>query len=347
MEEKSFSISWTTIFKVAAVFFAAYLVYLIHDILVLSVFGLVISILFETPVRLLEKKMPRALAILFLYIFVFVVISLLIYLPATQVVAEVGQFIKFFPLYFEQISPGFRILGIEAFKDLDNFTQAIEQMAQVMTSNVLNVLFNIFGGISSTIFVISMAIFLSLEKNSVQNALALLFSEQDRRFIQSLWRRSQKNVGFWFLRTFIGCLFIGLISYIAFLILKAGYPLSLSIIGGALNFVPIIGPVLAGFLIFIVLALESLPKALIGLLIYVIVQQIENNILSPMLSKKMTGISPILVLISLAAGGKLFGILGAILTVPLMGIIVEFVRGVLERKREEAEQTEETGEAEG
>ncbi len=343
MEEKSFSISWITIFKVAAVFFAAYLVYLIYDILVLSIFGLVISILFEAPVRLLEKKMPRWLAILFLYVSIFVVISLLIYLPASQVVAEISQFIKFFPLYFEQISPGFRILGIEAFKDLDNFIQAIEGIAQTMTSNILNVLFNIFGGISSTIFVISMAIFLSLEKNSAQKGLTLFFSEKDRRFIQSLWRRSQRNVGFWFLRTFIGCLFIGLISYAALLILKAGYPLSLSIIGGALNFVPIIGPILAGFLIFIVLALESLPKALIGLLIYIVVQQIENNILSPMLSKKMTGLSPILVLISLAAGGKLFGILGAILTVPLMGIIVEFIKGILERKREEIGVTEEPG----
>jgi len=329
-------LSWSAILKVTTVFFAAYLVYLIHNILVLSVFGLIISILFEAPIRLLEKKVPRTLAIAFLYIFIFSIISFLIYLPASRIVTEAKNFIKLFPLYFEQFSPALRGLGIEAFKSLDAFIQTLESIALTTTSNIFNVFFNIFGGITSTIYVISIAVFFSLEGKSIENALILFFSEKDKRFINNLWRKCEKKVGFWFLKTMLGCLFISIATFISLLVLRANYPFSLAIIGGAFNFVPVIGPVLASLLIFVVLAFDSLPKAIIGLLIYFIVQQIENNIVSPMLSKKLTGLSPTLVLISLAAGGKLFGILGAILTVPLIGIIVEFAKGILERRREEA-----------
>jgi len=336
VENRILEISWGTILKVVVAFFCFYLVYLIKDILILTVFGLVISILFEAPLRLVEKRIPRALAVILLYLFVFSSLCFLIYLPASRIVSEIGQFIKLFPLYFEQISPPLRELGLEAFNDIENFVNALEEVVRVMTTNILNVLFSIFGGIVSTIFVISIAIFLSLEGRSVEKGLGLLFSEEEKKFAHSLWRRCQRNVGFWFLRLALGCLFVGIISYIAFLVLRANYPLSLALMAGALNFIPIIGPVLASFVMFIVLALDSMPKAFLAVIIYTIVQQIENNILTPFLTKRFTGLSPTLVLISLAAGGQLFGILGAILTVPLVGIVVEFAKGLLERRKEMA-----------
>ena len=64
-------------------------------------------------------------------------------------------------------------------------------------------------------------------------------------------------------------------------------------------------------------------------------QQVENSVLSPLLSKKFVGLPPTLVLIALAIGGELWGILGAILAIPLFGILFEFLRDFLKKKREE------------
>jgi predicted PurR-regulated permease PerM len=64
------------------------------------------------------------------------------------------------------------------------------------------------------------------------------------------------------------------------------------------------------------------------------VQAIENNLLTPFLMKKMIDLPPVLVLISLLMGAKLFGFLGTIFIVPVSGIIYEFVKELIERKRE-------------
>jgi len=335
MSKETLEISWGAILRIVVAFFAFYLVYLIKDILILSLFGLVISIIFEIPIRFLSRKIPRGLAVAFLYLFVFAGISFLVYLPAQNIVAEIKNFINLFPVYFEQVSPSLRQIGFQAFEDMEKFVSALDEIVNVMTTNILNVLFSIFGGIASTAFVMSISIFFSVEGKNIEEALILFFSKKDHRIVKSLWRNGQKKVGFWFLKTILGSFFVGLISYASFLILKVNYPLSLALVGGALNFVPMVGPFIASFFMLLVLAMDSLPKALFAILAYTIIQQIENNIVGPLLTKKLTGISPVLVLISLAAGAQLFGLLGALLMVPVVGLITEFTKGLLEKRREQ------------
>jgi len=334
METQTLEISWRSIFRIVITFFALYTVFLIQDILLLSVFGLVIAILFEAPIRILSKKMPKGLAIIFLYSSVLVLLSFLIYLPASSLVDETKEFINLFPVYFEQIAPPLRKLGLHAFEDINSFIAAMEKTADVLSSNVLNVLFSIFGGVASTIYVLSIAVFVSLEGDNLRKTLSLFFSREDKKFVERLWLRSEKKVGFWFLKIIIGCLFLGIASYISFLVLDTDYPLSLALLAGVFNFIPIVGPIIATFIIFMVLALDSLSKALLSVLIYGVLQQIENNIVGPLLARKFAKLSPVLVLISLAAGAKLFGLLGAILMVPLVGVLAEFSKGFFERRQE-------------
>ena len=70
---------------------------------------------------------------------------------------------------------------------------------------------------------------------------------------------------------------------------------------------------------------------------FILIQQIENNILTPILAKRFVDIPPVLVLLSLVIGGELLGVLGAILAVPLGGILFELIRDFLKKRREEAE----------
>ena len=65
------------------------------------------------------------------------------------------------------------------------------------------------------------------------------------------------------------------------------------------------------------------------------IQEIENKIISPLLMKKFINIPPVLVLVSLLVGTELFGLLGAIFSVPIFGIIYEFVKEFLEKRKEE------------
>lgn len=334
MEEKTFDISWQTIFKLVFVFFLFYLVYLVKDVLILFLFGLVIALLFENPIRFLEKKIPRVLATIVVYFSFFLFLSSLIYFSATAFVNEIKEFVNRFPLYFEQLSPVLRALGFSAFENLESFVESIEETVMVSASHILSALFSIFGGIATTLFVLSVAIFFSLEGKNIEKVLVLFFPRREEDFIVSLWRGSQKKIGLWFLTSLVSCFSVALLLFVGLFFLKARYPLLLSLIGGVLNFIPIIGSFFAVLLIFIVLALESLPKAIIGFSIFLVVQQIDNNIVVPLVSKKLIRLSPILILFSLAVGGELGGFLGAILGVPVVAMMAEFLKGILEKRRD-------------
>ena len=132
----------------------------------------------------------------------------------------------------------------------------------------------------------------------------------------------------------MACFFVGITSYLALLILKVDYPFILALFAGVTNIIPVIGPIIAGVVISLIAALDSFWIAMVILLIFIVIQQIEGNILTPILARKFIGLPPALVLISLMVGGKFWGILGAVLAIPLAGIIFEFTRDFLKKRKE-------------
>ena len=190
-------------------------------------------------------------------------------------------------------------------------------------------------------FILTCAVFLSMEEKGVEKSLILLFPKKYDGYVSSLWKRCQKKVSSWFLTRILSCLFVGLISYFVFLLFKTAYPFSLGLLAGVLNFVPVVGPIITAVVVFIIISLDSISKAVFLLIVLTLIQLIENNILTPLLTRKFVGLSSVLVLMSLAIGGVLWGFLGAILAVPLTGIIFEFLKDFFKKRREEESITEE------
>jgi len=102
-----------------------------------------------------------------------------------------------------------------------------------------------------------------------------------------------------------------------------------------MDIVPVLGPIFSGLIIITLTVLSSPAKAFLILIALILIQQIEGNVITPILTKKMVGLPAILVLTALLIGGKLWGILGAILTIPLVGVIYEFLRDYLQKRKEE------------
>lgn len=334
--ERLLDISWGTILKIALASFLFYLIYLVRDILVWFFFALIISVLFEPAIIFLKKmKIPRNVAVILVYAAVFGFLGLLIYWISPVFVSEIQQFSQLFPQYFERIAPALRGFGIEAFENMESFTKALGEILQKASSDILNAVSIIFGGIGSTLFVLAIALFLSFEEKSVERVIGILSPKRYESYALSLWERSQTKVSGWFGSRLLTCIFIGVAVFITLYLFKADYALSLALLAGILDFIPLLGPTIAGAIIFIFLVLDSWLKAVFVLIIFILLQQIESNILGPILTKKFVGIPPVLVLLSLAIGGKLLGILGAILAIPLTGIIFEFLRDFLKKRKEE------------
>ena len=334
--EKLLDISWGTIFKIFVAVISFYLLYQIRDILVWFVFALIISVLFNPAVNFLRKlKIPRSLAVLFVYTAFFGILTLIIYFTVPLFVSEIKQFSQILPQYFERISPPLKGLKIEAFQDIETFVNALGEILNKIITNIANILFVIFGGIFATIFILTLAIYISLNEKGIERSILIFFPKKYETNILSIWERCQKKVSGWFLTRILACLFVGVVSFVVFLVFNTPYPFSLGLLAGVLNFIPIVGPLITGIFIFVIISLESISKAIFVIIAFTLIQQVENNIFTPLISKRFVGLPPILVLMSLAIGGILWGFLGAILAIPLAGILYEFLKEFLEKRKSE------------
>lgn len=335
-ENQTLDISWGTIFKIGIAVLIFYLIYLVKDILIWIIFALIISVLFNPAIDFLQKrKIPRGISVILVYILIFGILGFLIYLISPIFIVEIQKFTQLFPQYFERFAPPLKELGVEAFENFEIFIKSFQNWLINASANIFSAISAIFGGIFATLTIFILALFFSLEDKGIEKVINLLTSGERRDYIIELLRFSQQKVAGWFGIRILACIFVGLATYLTLFILKIDYPLALSIFAGFTNIIPIVGPLIAGMIITILAALDSLTKAVIVLVIFIIIQQLEGNFLTPLLTKKFIGLPSVLVLISLLIGGKLWGILGAILVIPIAGIIFEFSKDFLKKKRSE------------
>lgn len=334
--ERILDVSWGTIFKIAIAFYIFYLIYLVKDIFSLFIFALIISLLFNPSIDFLQKKkVPRVLGTILIYSVFFSIAVFLIYLVTPFFASEIKQFGQFFPQYFEKVAPTLRDFGIGTPDNFGDLIKAFQSWVAKASGDILSAILAIFGGIFSIFTIFTIAIFLSLEEKSMERAVVLLTPKRYEPYILDILEKSESKVSGWFGTRVLGCIFVGFLTWLASWLFDINYAVSFGIVAGVLNFIPYIGPVLTAMLFGIFTIVDSVEKTAFILIAFVIIQLIEGNILTPALTKKFVGLPPVLVLISLMIGGKLWGLSGAILVVPFAGIIYEFTRDFLAKKREE------------
>ena len=332
-QQKILDISWATIIRIVAALAFLYLVYLLKDLLIWFLFALIISILFNPPIDFLRRfHVPRVIGAIFVYVSVFAIFGYLIYAVAPLLFSELQEFSLNFPQYFDKAIPYFSALKIEAFKSFDNFTATLEKALIRASTNIFTAFSTIFGGILSTLSIFTIAFFLSLEERGIERTIALIAPKNYKKKALQVWKHAQRKISLWFGTRIIGCLFVGISTAVICYVLNVRYFVFFGLLAGVSDIIVTIGPLLSGTLIAIFIALVSVPKALIFVIAYVLVQQIEGQILLPLLSKKFLKLPPALVLMSILAGSKLWGLLGAILSIPLVGMIYEVVKGFFKRK---------------
>lgn len=336
-KEHILNINWDFCLKVSILVIFLYFLYLIKDLIIWFIFALILAILFNFLINFLEqKRIPRVLATIIVYFGLLGLLSIFFYQTAPIFLSELKQLSSNLPLYLQKISPLLEKIGLRLWEDSRPLFGVLERNLEKIGQNILNALVIIFGGVQATLFIAFLAFFLSLERNFLEKILANLAPVRYRDYLFNLLPRVRKRVSGWFISRMIGVLFVGILTFLVLSFLKVKYSFLLSLIAGVLDFIPIVGPIVAGVIITVIVMINSLPQALFVLIGFAIVQQLENNLLFPILFKKFVGLPPVLVLLALAIGGKLWGLLGAILAVPLTGVIFEFIKDYLKLKKKES-----------
>ncbi len=213
-------------------------------------------------------------------------------------------------------------------------TPRLDALANNVTSGVMNfVTFmkNIFLGV-----IISMYILIAKEGllARFRRFIYSVFSiEQGNRILHNLRFADEKFGGF-LIGKIIDSVIIGLICYLACLILKMPYTILVSVVIGITNVIPFFGPFIgaipSALLIFVVDPL----KALIFIIFILCLQQFDGNILGPKILGNSVGVSSYMVVLAILIGGGFFGVTGMIIGVPTAAVLIAVIQsGILRRMK--------------
>jgi predicted PurR-regulated permease PerM len=164
-----------------------------------------------------------------------------------------------------------------------------------------------------------------VQERGVENFIRMIIPKHNEEYTIGLWKRVERKLGLWMQGQLLLGVVIGTVVFAGLSIIGVPYALLLGIIAGVFEIVPVVGPIFSAFIGVIVALMIDPVLAILTLIFYIIVQQVENNILVPLLMKKMTGLNPIVIIVSLLIGWELGGILGMLIAVPLATIVSELL----------------------
>lgn len=349
--DKIIQISTGTIVKAILVilFFVAF--YYLRDIVLVVLLAIIIASAIEPGTQwLLRRRVPRVLAVLLIYstaVMVLVGTFYFLFLPLLNQSAELlsslpgylGELQVWNPLQDSKIlSSGSAIEGFSKNFSLAQIVEQINTAVSGLSNGFFSTASTIFGGILSFLLVVVLSFYLSVESDGVSNFLRIVTPAKNEKYVLGLWKRSQHKIGLWMQGQIVLAIIVAMLVFLGLTLLRVENALLLAVLAGMFEIIPIFGPILAAIpAVTLALVTNGMTSAIMVIGLYVIIQQFENQLIYPMVVRKIVGVPPLISILALIIGGKLAGFVGLLISVPLATMLMEFLNDVEKNKIAEAE----------
>jgi len=340
MSAKTFSISTDTLLRVVVIVLALGFVYWVRDVLALFFVAIILSSAFDPLIDWLQqRKIPRGISIIGVYLIFFAVIGGAIYLLIDPITVQIKELSRAFPDLYYKINQGLQTLGagIDKQAALSSVNTGLADITRSLTqagSSLFNFITSVFGGIISFLMVLVITFYLTIEENGMKRFVGTITPLQHRPYVYQLINKIQHRMGYWLRGQLILSIVIFVLTYIGLTAMGVKYALILALIAGIFEIVPFLGPWISAIpAVFIAFTISPF-KALLVAILYLVVQQLENNLIVPRVMGKTTGLNPLVVILSILAGARIGGIVGALLAVPVATAISVYFESLMESKRQ-------------
>jgi predicted PurR-regulated permease PerM len=330
------NISSVTILKVLAIGLILWFLIAIREILLLFLISVIISSAIDPLADYLYKKrIPRGFSVLIVYALFLSIVAMVIALlvpPITEQFQAISQsdFYDNFTSRVGGLRESLQKLGVD-----ETVTQNVQKLASSISETLFSLTRNIFTGFVSVVTVLVVSFYLSAEENGTKNFIKHLVPFKNQGYVNRLVTKIQRKIGSWVLGQLILSFVIFGVTYAGLLILKVDYALVLALIAGLLEIVPYIGPIIAVIPAAFFAFIQNPPLVLAVIILYIIIQQLENHLLVPMIMSRSVGLNPVLVILGVLIGGSLGSWVGAVIAIPLISAIQVFVNDVFNKEEME------------
>lgn len=294
----------------------------------------------------IKKSAKRKLGILFSYITAGLLLYLFMQFIMPQLFESIKGLIEDIPKYISQltvtveehlkqmnINEGYIDIVYEKFIEITNWMlELLQKFLPILGGTVISVassIWNIILGIIISIYLlIDKEKFFALSKKLINSLLDKKKANTILLLTQRVNFTFSKYIGGMILDSII----IGIFISIILSILKFPYALLIGTIVGCTNVIPFFGPFIGAIPSAIILLFVSPIQALWFLVIILITQQIDGNIIAPKILGDTIGISPFWVLFAILVAGELFGLVGAVIGVPMFAVIYSIIKELVESR---------------
>jgi predicted PurR-regulated permease PerM len=315
--------------------------YTVRDVLMLIYVSALFAVVVSPAIGGIQKLRVgrwhpgRGLAILFLILMLVLAGTLFMVFAFPPVYRDARQFAVDWPKHMASLSEGFRRLPFGNKIDpsgLQKYAAEIVGGAGGLFLNLAGGIFGIFTGILLTIYFI-------VDGERVFQWVVSLFPVPQQPRLSSTLLRGQHRMRNWLIGQTILMTCLGLSSLGIYYLLGLRYFYVLAMYAGVANIVPIAGPVSALVLASTVAALDSPQKVLGVIAFHGIYVQLESALLSPRVMRSTLQLPPLAVIIALALGGSLAGVVGALVAVPTAALVAVLTDEYLVKRKKEPVET--------
>ena len=331
MKKKSLTIniSTSTIIRTVLILLAVAFIYYILDIIVvLFISFIIISAITPIVDKLESKKIPRIISTVLIFFLVLFGFGYVLSLIIPIFISQFNLFIQRIPEYIETLSQNKVLKYFITPESINNF-----DYSKLLTENTLKVSSYLKDEARRLIYVavmFSLSFYMTLQKNAIKNFVKIISPKTYEEYIVSLVLRIQYKMGKWLQGQLILNVIIGTSVYFILSFLEVPYALILAIIAGLFEFIPNIGPTFSTILAAGIALTDSPIKAIAVVISFIILQQLENHLIVPLVMRQAVGLNPVVIIIAIIVGIKLAWPIGAIIAVPFVTAMSEIVTDIIE-----------------
>ncbi|GIW65761.1 MAG: AI-2E family transporter [Candidatus Parcubacteria bacterium] len=300
----------------------------IKDIFFILFFSTALGIAIQEWAILIRKylKIPFFVNIILIYlIFIFIlIISIYFLLPV---------FTKEFKNLYPKIQDFLSDYGLDL--DLNFIFNKFLKTTPETVFGISSYFINILGGFFNFFLIIIISFYVATQPNFFPDLFKFIFGDKYNFYINT-YIKIKKQFSLWLAGQLFLMIFIGLLTYLVLSVLKIPYAGLISLIAGLLEIVPILGPIIAASLAILITFSIVPDKVFLVMASFVLIQQVENNLLIPFIAKKIFQIKPLITLASILVGTKIGGVLGILTILPLSLVLIELYSMIILNKNKNA-----------
>ncbi len=332
--ERLLKITWTVIGWIVLLLGALWLLGRLWTVLLPLALGLIIVFFLRPPVEwLAARKVPRLVAVLLCYLLAVAVLVGGGVILTPVVATQAADFTSALPGYverlqaaadrtilrYEELLPAWLLEAVSS--AAESATGEVGGVASIIAGQLVAIGNRVFGIVTGLVTGTVIGFYLLYTLPAVGPGIIESMPPGWRRTAREIGARVEESVGGFLRGQLILMVIVGIMTWVGMLIIGMPYSGFIGVLAGILEFIPYLGPIAAAAVAIVIGLMTDPILALWALIVMVFIQQIESNVARPKVMGDAMGLHPVVVMLAIIGATTLFGFIGLLLSVPVLGIV--------------------------